>query len=514
MELHRVKLARLRASQCPQARIHDVKVSCGQCDKCSTISSAGQKRRREGFPASSVALKQQPISSPADATTSFISEPFLAFLPAPVFLAATPGLEAAFRVLLETIHGDLRLLMSEAEFYRLATSVLPPFAEAFGEPTGAITAAALFDFSGLQTAAWALPSGCFPELHMRARLGPEHALPAGAPPTMTRRPGFNGELKTAGNRHGIEQGVLYTTMDMVRVFFPATAAGPCPPQYFSLPPVGYAVIGYPHTAYLLALEWIGKLIVSPVSQPFFVGSAEHRAAVLGLACPVYSEPVVLPDGLMWHAGSCAAMDAQSVLWSTTGGVFRKRVRAGAHSAETFGEMHRVYTALSPLLDDGALPTAPLPRNVRMLYGAHEVLIEMELIAGEPCCDDEVTSAGPILDCIARAIVWLARKCIVYVDLRGSNVIRHASVISPVVASGTETAGPAGDYATAMAPSCATLVDFDDAVLTPLPVASIAEYEAVLETRATQLGTFASRYRSFPGVRAALTVAFASASVMG
>lgn len=238
-----------------------------------------------------------------------MSEPSVGFLPAPVFLTSPPGLEASFRVLLEAVGGDLRLLMSEGALYRLATSELPAFAEAVGQLTGDMTAGALFDVAGLQTLAWSFPAGCFPKLHVRARL----AVPT-SPPLLRSvwSPSFNGELKTAGNRHGIEQAVIYTTMDTVRNFFPATAAGPCPPQYFSLPPVGYAIVGYPHVAYMLALEWVGKLIVSPISQPFLLGSPEHKAVVLGLVSPPYSEPVVLPDGVTWYAGLCN--DVAVICW--------------------------------------------------------------------------------------------------------------------------------------------------------------------------------------------------------
>ena len=163
-----------------------------------------------------IALKQTPIPSPSDAPTSFISEPYLAFLPAPVFLVAPSGLEESFRVLLESVDSNLRRLVTEGGFYRLATSVLPAFAEAVGEPAGGIIASALFDFAGLQTQAWALPAGSYPELHMRARLTKASEAASGQPVWV---PGFTGELKTAGNRHGIEQGVLFTTRDIVRVFF-------------------------------------------------------------------------------------------------------------------------------------------------------------------------------------------------------------------------------------------------------------------------------------------------------
>ena len=444
-------------------------------------------------------MKAAPVESPLDAEVSFISDPYVAFQTAPVFLTAPPGLAASFGQLMGIVNGDLRRLMSEGEFYALASSIRPPFTEAVGDSAGKISANALFSAAALQTQAWFLPGDCEPELHLRALLS---AFGTGL---LHWPPGFNGELKTAGNRRSIEQSAIYTAMDMVRIFFPATGGAPCPPRFFALPPVGYALVGYPHVAYLLALEWVGKLIVSPISQPFLLGSPEHKAAVGGLACPAYTEPVVLPEGLEWFSGSCPSTHAaHSVLWSTTGGVFRKRVRAAAHTAEAFGSMHRVYAALEQML-----PTCPLdvlPHSTRLLYGAHEVLVEMELIEGEPCADPDVFERGPVQDCVARAVVWLARRQVGFTDIRGSNVIRRKCAAAAAAAG-----APAAE--TAPVTACATLVDFDDAVLLPSAILSLEAYSAMLSTRAKQIGTFATGYSAggFSFLRAALGTAFAEAA---
>lgn len=265
---------------------------------------------------------------------------------------------------------------------------------------------------------------------------------------------------------------------------------------------------------------VGKLIVSPISQPFLLGSPEHKAAINALARPAYAEPVLLPEGLRWFSGSCLSTHAShSVLWSTTAGMFRKRVRASAHSAEAFGSMHRVYTALELALPD--CPLASLPHRARLLYGAHEVLVEIELIEGESCDDEDVFQPGSVQDSVAQAIVWLAQHRVVYTDLRGSNVIRRPSASDP----GGAAAGSSAALVPAVASStdgpreepmnfCAALVDFDDAMLMPAAIVSLEEYEAVLATRATQFGTFATGYAAggFPHLRAALGVAFGRATV--
>ena len=111
--------------------------------------------------------------------------------------------------------GDLvsRTLMAEATFYELATSILQSFVERVGNGYGMMTAKALFSTAGMRTPLWTLTGECQPELHVR---GNTKASADGIVP------GFNGELKTAGDRHGFEQAVFYAVMDTTRIFFPAT----------------------------------------------------------------------------------------------------------------------------------------------------------------------------------------------------------------------------------------------------------------------------------------------------
>jgi len=96
-------------------------------------------------------------------------------------------------------------------------------------------------------------------------------------------------------------------------------------RFFSYPPVGFGLAAFPHVGYLVAVEWIGKLFVSVVSQPFFLGSPEHEAAIAALPDRDYSGDVVdlnLGDARVqsWSAqdpaGTASASAAPpSVLWS-------------------------------------------------------------------------------------------------------------------------------------------------------------------------------------------------------
>ena len=188
--------------------------------------------------------------------------------------------------------------------------------------------------------------------------------------------------------------------------------------------------------------------MSPLTQPFFLGSPQHADAVGGLPQPPYAAPEVveLAEVQPWRTSGGPRRDLSA--WCVHGGVFRKLVRGDARSGEGFAAMHAAYAALAAVL-----PAAPahlrLPRSVRLLFGLHEVLVEMPAVAGRAAGEEEVRR-GALLPPLARAIAWLARQRLVYTDLRGPNVIVDAL----------------GDP---------WLVDFDDCVLAPAPVTTLEGY---------------------------------------
>jgi Ser/Thr protein kinase RdoA (MazF antagonist) len=151
-------------------------------------------------------------------------------------------------------------------------------------------------------------------------------------------------------------------------------------------------------------------------------------------------------------------------------------------------MQRAYARLAAVLPD-APPGLHLVRSVRLTYGAHEVLVEMPAVAGREAADAEVTSGGSVLDAVAASIVWLARKGVVYVDLRGPNVVIDAG----------------GDP---------WLVDFDDCLAVRESVDTLASFTRHLAASpgADRKATFASRLAGgfLPAVKDALTAAFAAA----
>ena len=420
------------------------------------------------------------LASPSVAPVSFLQDRYVALIGAPVSVAADAAAAAAFSSLASQCNGA-RGMMEEQQCYARAVAHLPVFAERVGAAAGDMTAVTLFSTAALRTAGWSLAGRCKPELHVRALIGGDGGEPA-------FRPAFNGELKTAGDGRALEQAAYYTAMDMVRVFFPAASADePCARRFFARPPLGFALVGFPHVAYFLSLEWVGKLLVAPASAPFFVGSAAHAAAAAALPDVRYDEPTELPAGLSWLTPSDEAARERTA-WCSAGGVFRKLVRGDARTGAGFAAMHGAYARLAAVLGT-APPHLHLVRYARLAYGAHEVLVEMPAVAGREATDAEVTSEGPVLAAVAASVVWLARQGVVYTDLRGPNVLLD------------DAGNP-------------WLVDFDDCRAVGTSVDTVDDYMRYLAEipGADATTTFASQLVGgfLPAVTAALAAAFDTA----
>ena len=421
--------------------------------------------------------KKSPTAPDAEC---FLEDPFVALVCAPVSLPVDATLGPTYECLLKAA-GGARGMGSEPRFYSLATSNLPSFAETVGFPEGDMAAGTLFSTSAMRTSVWTFPK-CKPELHVRSAAGSE-GQPAYCP-------GFNGEVKSLASDRTLEQAAFYATMDMVRVFFPApllagpgagaaaaaraAAAAPSRRLFFTLPPTAYALVAFPHVAYYLSLEWVGKVLVAPASQPFFLNSPQHTAAASALHQHTYADPVVLEvrrPGQVWLTAPGAKREVSC--WCVEGGTFRKLVRGDARSGAGFAAMHAAYAVLAE-----ALPRAPrdlgLPGSVRLLYGQHEVLVEMPAVAGaarRAATEGELGAEGGdgrLLPALARTIAWLARQRLVYTDLRAPNVLVD---------------GEGKPW----------LVDFDDVLVAPAAVTSLQGYLAALATcpGALQRGTFAT-----------------------
>ena len=370
-------------------------------------------------------------------------------------------------------------LMAEKAFYALAVSEVPAHVAVTGGG-GRPSAGALLGSAALCSSRWAFDGGCFPELATAPRS------------RQARCPAFQGELKSV-DAATLGQALYYTVMDIVGTFFPSTPGAPGAPGapaapgrrvFYAAPPLGFALLAFPHVGYFVAVEFVGKALVSPASLPFFLGSAEHGAAVKALpARPAAPPEWEFDPALPWACDAPAPpADAPArpplsppVAWAVCpDGTFRKLLRADARSADEWSEAFAAYKALEPLLagrrgapgGTAAEPPTALARGARMLFGAHEALVEMEAFPiARGASDEEATGAAEgadadaVTQAVAEAVAWLALRRVLYTDLRGPNVL----VAAPRVAG---------------AP-VACLVDYDDCVVVSEPVRDVGELRAAL-----------------------------------
>ncbi len=430
-----------------------------------------------GFPVRNVLVNFPPrvnILSPSVSRSSHAGDPSrgipllhssneasIQLVPEPALLSwVTEAARDAGRTLhahLVRLKGDVGELSAETNFYETATRVRPGFASILAQ-TGAMNAEALFTKSAGSTTLWSLPLDCKPELLVRANVDPATCL---------YRPGWNGEIKSAATATALNQAVTYATMDMVRVFFPASAVSPAsaPRRFFSSPPLAFALVAYPHVGYVIALEWIGAVLVSVVSEPFILGSIQHKAAIAALPDVKYDPPVDLSstDPKDWKSplppGPGGDTEPAKVSWRVTdGGRFQKLLRYDAYDAAQFARMARVYSRLAAIhaaLKEGEgeggdeRASAHVVTDARLLYGAHEVLVDMAAVPeAKECSDDDLRSNLTVRKAVAQAAVWLAQRGIIYTDFRGPNVL--------MAGEGASAGGGEGRVI--------CLVDFDDSIL--------------------------------------------------
>jgi hypothetical protein len=157
-------------------------------------------------------------------------------------------------------------LFAEANFYELATKYVPSWVAVKRRAADAKqNAAALYgppqnvDVPPHVSLPWL----CEPELYTTSAAG---------------HPAFSGELKSAGTGQALYNELLtYILFGMFHSLFPAGSTR----RFYYQPPIGYSIAAFPHCGYLLGVEWIGKLLLYPISEPFFLGSDAHKAAVIG-----------------------------------------------------------------------------------------------------------------------------------------------------------------------------------------------------------------------------------------
>ncbi len=321
-----------------------------------------------------------------------------------------------------------------------------------------------------------LPWACKPEVAVVSKRG---------------RAGFTGEGKPFGPQGGvvvIREVITYGFFSVSASLFYTEGVL----RLYATPPVAYAIVAAGPMASFMAVEWVGKLFVSPISQPFLLNSREHQAAVAALRDLDYSEFVDVPldapvnEWRSYPPGQSSAL----VMWTVVpqAGRFLKVIRCTAFDKHPMGgslrlrALHDTYASYTAAWRDaaaaaaGAAPRSLLP--ARLLYGTFVVAVDMPFVDGRDATPHDLADPqGVGARAVAAALAWLARHGLLYTDLRAGNV----------------RITPQGD---------ALLVDYDDVVVLDAPLASAHALEQALAQEAAGRG-FGSCLDSTPGIRAAL-----------
>ena len=383
--------------------------------------------------------------------------------------------------------GDLLLhevLLSESNFYSYATHALPLWlSEAhhtIRNSKAEMNAAALYGPpESVVLPKVVLPWQCKPEVLVGVL---QHRSP------------FCGELKSIDKILFVKV-LTYLLFGLAKAFFPSDGSEDPPVRFYPRPPTGFALVAFAHVGYLVGCEWIGKLFLAPVSEPFFLASSAHETAVQGLAVdPVFDDFVdISRSSGLWH--SWPPVGDWQVSWTVApvDGKFYKLIQCTAldslpSDAQQPGDglraLYCTYAEYSKAFAAGSAPGAgdPCPSalvGARLLFGAFAVLVEMPWVQGTTVSIEELQDpAGPALGAVARAVAWLARQGLLYIDLRPQNVLRCGD----------------GGF---------RLVDYDDVVILPAPLSSANEVAEALGLR----GTDGFRELLLPALRTALETSF-------
>lgn len=241
--------------------------------------------------------------------------------------------------------------------------------------------------------------------------------------------------------------------------------------------------------YFVALEWVGKLFVSVVSQPFFFGSGEHRDAAERLRDHDFSREYLelCVDEVEVEVWPGLPNSRPVVIWRTSVPVqradaqphdtqFFKILRGDGFDALSLRRIHDVYAALQTALGAAGDATERPPAIVyaSLLFGAGELCVLMPWVGGRDAAQGDLGADGVAVVPVARAIIWLARRGLLYIDLREPNV--------RILDRGGDASAGAGRPLVDV-----KLIDYDDCVLVDPPTS----VEQLLELLATHHAVFAA-----------------------
>lgn len=358
---------------------------------------------------------------------------------------------------------------------------LPSYVKRVGPTDGGpstLSAIRLFDGrAGRNPPFVALPWSCIPEVPLRSTVG---------------YPAFNVDMKTleAVAWDEIVTRVCMGMLDCMFAFRAVLSGEPEPDVliYHEQPPCGYGLLSSGGSAFFVAVEWVGRLFVTPISHAFTLGAPEHKAAMEKLTtrrAQQWLELDMSQDCELLTYPEETSSRAPEITWSRSPVELRVATLTDSHqgtckdqfikiitlkafshlgrvqSGLRFRHLYRVYNAYQKVFVNGpssgpnALPSALVPAQLR--YGEFSLMVQMPFLVGREAETAELHLDGPVVEHLAALIVWLARHGLLYCDIRPSNVIV------------AETGGALQT----------SLVDYDDMMILP-PDVTIKNSDQVLQ----------------------------------
>ena len=190
-------------------------------------------------------------------------------------------------------------LLREESAHPVATSYVPAWVEAITRSATATqssrSAASLYLGRASGTATPAVPGvqvpwNCLPKLLTC--------------PRKLFHPAYCGEIKSAFSKGDFKERprmydelTTYALLAMLCSYFQGVP--PHHHRFFHAPPLAFGLAAFAHVGCLVCMEWVGKVRTTVVSQPFFLGSPEHAAAVAALQQQQQQQQMEQSRGWQW-----------------------------------------------------------------------------------------------------------------------------------------------------------------------------------------------------------------------
>ena len=276
---------------------------------------------------------------------------------------------------------------------------------------------------------------------------------------------FCGEVKSAVSSGDVKDPRLfyelgmYCTLATLASLFRDVEKGH--QRLYRQPPIAYGLAATSNVGYLVAFEWVGKQVMSIISQPFFLGSPRHKEAVESLPnidfSSLYSDVNMTCSVSAWKRTSSTI---ESVVWTTTPakilgqsdalpGRFYKFLRGSEFDESYLRRVRAVYTAYADACRDEADPMPSSLLQSQLLYGAGQLCVSMPFLEGRDAENADFDNTC-VVEAIALAVTWLARHNLLFIDLRLPNV--------------------------RIVENQAVLIDYDDMLVLPEPLSTFDSFK--------------------------------------